>query len=508
MKMKICAAAAALIGAFAVNAQAEVLVAAVQSGFTTLDPYDQADTLSQAVSKSFYEGLFGFDRNLKRIPVLAESADVSPDGLVYTIKLKKGVKFHDGTEFTAEAVKVNFDRVTDPKNGLRRIVLFGNIAKTEVVDPYTVKFTLKKPFSAFLNQLAHPSGAMICPSALAKYGKDVAFHPCGTGPYTMVKYNPSEVLEVKKFDGYRTPGIPKLDGIIWRPVIENASRVAMLRTGEAHIATVVPPELVKVLEKEPELAVDIDPMIVTRYLSMNVAKKPFDNAKVRQAVNYAINKQALAKVAFSGYATPATGAAPAGVQYAVKFDPWPYDPKKARELLKEAGYPNGFSAVLWSGYNHSTALKVIQFLQQQLAQVGIKCKIQALEAGQRVSQVENIRDPKDAKYDMYYIGWSSSTGELDWALRPLLATESWAPNGENTSFYSNPEVDKGLSDALSTSDEAKKTEIYKHVQEVIWKDAPWAFLVDEESLSARTKRLTGFHILPDGNFDFYGAELK
>ena len=501
---------AAVLAGLAIGAQAcaEELVVAVQSTFTTLDPYDASDTLSQAVAKSFYEGLYGFDRNMKRIPVLAESAEPSADGLVYTIKLKQGVKFHDGTEFTAEAVKANFDRVTDPKNGLKRYSLYSNIAKTEALDPYTVRFTLKRPFSAFLNQLAHPSGVMICPSAIEKWGGNVAFHPCGTGPYTLKDYNPSEILHVVKNPNYRVAGLPKLDGIVWKPVVEISTRAAMLRTGEAHFAMSLPPEQVKLLEKEGSVTIEKTPSIITRYLSMNVLKKPFDNVKVREAVNYAINKEALAKVAFSGYATPATGVAPAGVAFATKLGPWPYDPKKARELLKEAGYPNGFRAKLWSAYNHTTANKVIQFLQQQLAQVGIKCDIQALEAGQRVALVEDVKDPKDAQVELYYIGWSSSTGELDWAVRPLLATESWAPNAGNTAYYSNKTVDDGLMEALSTTDEKKKQAIYDNVQKTIWQDAPWAFLVDEMNLSAYSKKLTGFYTLPDANIDFYEAELK
>ena len=504
----LAAALAAAAIALAGGAEAKELVVAVQSTFTTLDPYDASDTLSQAVAKSFYEGLYGFDRNMKRIPVLAESAEASADGLVYTIKLKQGVKFHDGTEFTADAVKANFDRVTDPKNGLKRIVLYSNIAKTEVVDPYTVRFTLKKPFSAFLNQLAHPSGAMICPSALEKWGGKVAVHPCGTGPYTMKEYNPSEILHVVKNPNYRVAGLPKLDGIVWKPVVENSTRAAMLRTGEAQFAMSLPPEQVKLLQEEGNVTIEASPSIITRYLSMNVLKKPFDNPKVRQAINYAINKEALAKVAFSGFAHPATGPAPAGVQYATKLGPWPYNPQKARELLKEAGYPNGFRAKLWSAYNHTTANKAIQFLQQQLAQVGIKCDIQALEAGQRVALVEDVKDPKDAQVELYYIGWSSSTGELDWAIRPLLATESWAPKGSNTAYYSSKTVDDGLMEALATTDEAKKQAIYDKVQKQIWDDAPWAFLVDEDNLSAYSKNLTGFYTMPDANIDFYQAELK
>ena len=141
---------------------------AVASTFTTTDPYDANDTLSQAMAKSFYEGLFGFDKDMKMIPVLAESYDVSKDGLVYTIKLRKGVKFHDGTDFKADAVKANLDRVTNPDNKLKRYGLYNNnIAKTEVVDDYTARITLKTPFSPFIAQLAHPSTVMISPGRAA-----------------------------------------------------------------------------------------------------------------------------------------------------------------------------------------------------------------------------------------------------------------------------------------------------------------------------------------------------
>ena len=151
---------------------------AVASTFTTTDPYDANDTLSQAMAKSFYEGLFGFDKDMKMIPVLAESYTVSPDGLVYTIKLRRGIKFHDGTDFKADAVKANLDRVTNPDNKLKRYGLYNNnIAKTEAVDDYTARITLKTPFSPFIAQLAHPSTVMISPTALAKYGKDIAVQP-------------------------------------------------------------------------------------------------------------------------------------------------------------------------------------------------------------------------------------------------------------------------------------------------------------------------------------------
>jgi glutathione transport system substrate-binding protein len=241
---------------------------------------------------------------------------------------------------------------------------------------------------------------------------------------------------------------------------------------------------------------------------MNVQQKPFDNPTVRQAIAYAINKEALAKVAFAGYAVPADGVVPDAVEYSVKLGPWPYDLAKAKQLMKEAGYPNGFETELWSAYNHSTAQKVSQFLQQQLAQIGIKAKITLLEAGQRVEKVESWPDPKTAHVRLYYVGWSASTGEADWALRPLLFSDSWPPKLFNTAYYKNDKVDNDIKGALATSDKAQKAKFYRDAQETIWHDAPWAPLVTEKLLSAHTKSLTGVYVMPDASFEFSDIDLK
>lgn len=491
----------------AAHAQQQAVMA-VASTFTTLDPYDANDTLSQAVSKSFYQGLFSFDKNMKLVNVLATSYQASPDGKVYTIKLRQGVKFQDGTDFNAAAVKANFDRVTDPANKLKRYNMFNRIEKTEVIDPYTVRFTLKSPFSAFINVLAHPSAVMISPAALKKWGKDIAFHPVGTGPFELVSWKQTDDLKVKKFAGYWKAGYPKIDAIDWKPVVDNNTRAALMQTGEADFAFQVPYEQAAMLKSNPKVDLIATSSIIERYISLNMNQKPFDNLKVRQALNYAINKEALAKVAFSGYATPADGVVPQGVEFAAKEGPWPYDPAKARALLKEAGYPNGFQTTLWSAYTYSTAVKVIQFVQQQLAQVGIKAQVQALEAGQRVSMVESAQDPKAAPVRMYYTGWSSSTGEADWALSPLLASISFPPKMVNTAYYKNDTVDSDLKQALETTDRAKKAALYTDAQKRIWNDAPWIFLVQEKVIYARSKRLSGVYVMPDGSFNFDDIAIK
>ena len=489
---------------------AKDVVFAVASTFTTTDPYDANDTLSQAMAKSFYEGLFGFDKDMKMVPVLAESYSASPDGLVYTIKLKRGIKFHDGTDFKADAVKANLDRVTNPENKLKRYGLYNNnIAKTEVVDDYTARITLKTAFSPFINQLAHPSTVMISPTALQKYGnKDIAFHPVGTGPFKFVEWKQTDYLKVAKNENYWRKGYPKVDTITWKPVVDNNSRAALMQTGEAHFTFPLPYELAEVLKGKPDLEVVAAPSIVLRYLSMNTQQKPFDNPKVRQAIAYAINKDALAKVAFNGYAEAAQGVVPQGVEYSIKIGAWPNDLAKAKQLMSEAGYPNGFETELWSAYNHSTAQKVTQFLQQQLQQIGIRTKITLLEAGQRVEKVESWPDPKTAPVRLYYVGWSTSTGEADWAIRPLLGGESWPPKLFNTAYYKSDKVDADIRNAQLTTSSGEKAKLYEDAQKTIWQDAPWAPLVVEKLLSAHNKKLSGVYVIPDASFNFTEVDLK
>ncbi|MGY6030270.1 glutathione ABC transporter substrate-binding protein GsiB [Phytobacter sp. AG2a] len=505
-KWQVGVAVAAALAAAPALAAKDVVVA-VASNFTTLDPYDANDTLSQAVAKSFYQGLFGLDKDMKLQNVLAESYTVSDDGLVYTIKLRQGVKFQDGTDFNAEAVKANLDRASNADNKLKRYNLYKNIAKTDAVDATTVKVTLKEPFSAFINILAHPATAMISPKALAQYGKEIGFHPVGTGPYSLETWNQTDFVKVKKNPDYWQKGLPKLDSITWRPVVDNNTRAAMLQTGEAQFAFPIPYEQAALLEKNSKLELVASPSIMQRYISLNVTQKPFDNPKVREAINYAINRQALVKVAFAGYATPATGIVPPTLAYAQSYPAWKYDPAKARELLKEAGFPNGFSTTLWSSHNHSTAQKVLQFTQQQLAQVGIKAQLTAMDAGQRAAEVE-AKGQKESGVRMFYTGWSASTGEADWALSPLFASQNWPPTLFNTAFYSNPQVDKDLVDALKTTNSEEKARLYKDAQDTIWKESPWVPLVVEKLVSAHNKNLTGFYIMPDTGFSFDNADLK
>lgn len=489
--------------------QAKVITVALQTDFTTLDPYDAIDVLSKNAVKAVYEGLFTFDKDLKVVPALASSIEPSADGLTYTVHLRPGVKFSDGEPFNAQAVKVNIDRVLDPKQALSARGLFKKVKSVEVVDDLTVRFHLVEPFSAFPNYLATPSVAMMCPKLVADTTnkKEVAaYQTCGTGPYMQVRYNPSQYFEVKKNPNYRVAGLPKLDGILFRPTPEAATTTAMLSTGEADFAVQVSPEQVAALKGADKVEVKTVDSIVERQAYINTARKPFSDVRVRQALNYAVNKEALIKVVFRGYAVPATGVAPKQVEFSKQFGVWPYDPKKAKELLKEAGYPNGFETTLWSATTNSTDQRIMQFLQQQLAQVGVKATVQALESGARATLVQSVKGPENSKMNMVIWGFTSQTGEMDWVLRGQLYSQSWPPVYANFGFYKNENVDKWIDGAVATTDAKVKADMYAKAQEQIWHDAPWIFLYVAKNIYAQNKHLKGFYVLPNNGIEFSQAQ--
>ncbi len=491
------------------SAQAREVTAGIVSNLTTLDPWDANDNLSRSVASSIYESLYVFDTNLKAVPQLASGHEVTPDGLVYTFHLRDGVKFHDGSDFDAEAVVLNFNRALDPKMNLSRRTFFGFIDKVEAVDRLTVRFTLKVPTASFIARLSNGTAGMVCPSLLkrATTKQVTAYDACGTGPFKLVKYNPSEALHVTKFEAYRVKGLPKIDGIRWVPVPENNTRAMMLSTGEAQFVSPVPSEQMESLGKNPKLAMMNVPSIVMRYIAINESKKPYGDLRVREALNLAINRKALIKVAYNGFASPATGYQPPQIEGSIQFDDWEYNPAKARKLLAEAGYPNGFRTSVWAFSNDSKHMKMLQFLQQQLAQVGIKAETRALEAGQRT--VLNVaKTPAESPHELYIIGWTNSTAEPDWGLRPHLDSRCAPPVLNNYSYYANPKVDALLDRALTETDPRQRAATYVEAQKLIHADKPWVPLVYEAVTAGAAKELRNFSPRPDGSFSFYEAEWR
>lgn len=482
------------------------VVVALDANIIGLDPADLNDNLSMTATRTMLQGLYGFDKDMKMIPVLAEGYEVDADAKVFTVHLRHGVVFQDGAPFNALAVKTSFDRAGNPENHLKRASLYAPIKETEAVDDYTVRITLHAPFGAFINNLAHQAFAISSPKAIAEFGRDLGRHPVGTGPYSFASWS-TDTLKVARNEHYWKPGLPKVDSITIRSAPENGARLAMLQAGEAQYIYPMPPELAKVVAKDPKIDVINARSIYARYVALNTMRKPFSDVRVRQALNYAVDKQAYMKVVFGGYAVPMDAPLPTNLPGSAAQGAYAYDPAKAKALLAEAGYPNGFESVLW-GANSTISQRGMQFLQQQLAAVGVKASVEPLESGTAAAKIWNVKTPEEATTLMHYAGWSASTGDADWGLRPLFYGRAFPPVLFNTAYYSNPAVNAEIEAGLTTADAAKRAEAYKAAQAQIWKDAPWIFLASDDNISAKSRALTGIYVLPDGQMLMEDAAMN
>ncbi len=478
-------------------ARPKEIVVAQYADVVSLDPQDTNDNASYGPEKLMFEGLVGFNEKMEMQPMLAERWEASPDATTFTFYLRKGVKFHDGTPFNAEAVKYNFDRVTNPDNKLKRYSLYRIIAKTEVIDEYTVKFTTSEPFGAMLATFAHPAGGIVSPAA-AKQGADApAFgkKPVGTGPYKFVEWVPGDHLTVEKFADYWNPAQgAKVDRFIIKPVPEAGTRINMLLAGDAHFINTVPYSQVKQLQGNPNVAIAANEAIYTFWVAMNTQKEPFKDKRVRQALNYAIDKQAIIDSVLAGYGKLADSPLAPRVWGYKSVKTYPYDVKKARELLAQAGVGN-VKTTLWSS-DSTEARQVAVALQGQLKEVGFDVEVMAMEAA--TLSAERFKKFEENKSMMNYAGWSPSTGDADWGLRPLLSKESWPPTSFNLAFWDNPEFDAQIKAALQTADPEKRKAAYAKAQEIVMEEAPWIFLWVNTLLGGISTKCDGMVIQPDG----------
>ncbi|GAB4567571.1 MAG: glutathione ABC transporter substrate-binding protein GsiB [Anaerolineae bacterium] len=474
------------------------IVVAQYADAISLDPQDTNDNISYGIEKLMFEGLVGFNEKMEMIPQLAERWEASPDATEFTFYLRKGVKFHDGTPFNAEAVKFNFDRITNPDNKLKRYGLYRIIAKTEVIDEYTVKFTTSEPFGAMLATFAHPAGGIISPTAAQQYTdiKEFGKHPVGTGPYRFVEWVPGDHVTVEKNPDYWDPDNgPQVDRIIIKPVPESGTRIAMLQAGDAHFINTLPPAQAEVVKGSSDISITENESIYTFWVAMNTQREPYTDKRVRQALNYAVDKQAIIDAVLRGYGRMADSPIAPRVWGYIPVKTYEYDPDKAKALLAEAGYGDGFKTTLWCAES-SQAREVAVAIQAQLAEVGVEVEVVAMESA--TLSAERFKPLEENKSELNYAGWSPSTGDADWGLRPLLATEAWPPTLFNLAFYSNPQVDEYIKAGLATSDPEKRKAAYAEVQKIVMEDAPWIFLWVPINLGGIRNEVGGMTIQPDG----------
>ena len=469
----------------------------------TMDPPQITDLNSARVTKRIFEGLVGQELgSYKLVPGLAQSWDISKDGLLYTFRLRPNVKFHDGTPFNAEAVKFVFDRQLNDKGpyyatGTYPYVkgFLGNVAGVEVVDASTVQIKLKAPLTPFLQYLAHQSLFMFSPEALKKWGKEIVKHPVGTGPFKLETWEPGLKVVLSRNDAY-WGGAPKIRQAIYVPIIEAQARLVGLKTGDIDLTMDVPPDSLDELRKDPNIAVAESDSSAVWYVTLNTRHPILKDRRVRQALNYAVNKEAIIRDILRGTAIVARGPlSPVyGSYYEESLARYPYDLEKARALLKEAGYANGFELaflVPGSGSGMQSPVEMATVIQANLAQVGVRAKIQTMEWGAYLKKY--LEGP-----DMAEMSWNPSIGDPDHMMYMLLSSDRFPP-AFNGGYYQNDRVDDLLRRGRTTIDEKARVPLYREAQKLVVEDAPWIFVDHGKQVIVHRKRVQGFKLHP--NFD-------
>jgi len=451
-----------------------------------LDPANAESNPSEAVNRMMYENLVKFDPKLKIVPGLAAKWEQSKDGMSWTFFLRKGVKFHDGTPFNAEAVKVFIERMIGPEKPSRAGLYTPFVNTVDIIDEYTVKINLKAPFAFFLNNLAHSASGIVSPTALKTLGKDIARKAVGTGPFKFVEWVHGDHLTMVRNDDY-WDGKPYLDKIIVKTVKEDSARVMMLQSGDAQLIVRIPPEDIARLEKDPKIKLDSTETLRVLYIGINCNKKPFTDVRVRQALNYAVDRESIVKNIYQGRALVSSNiVAPLTTGYFATRG-YSYDPERAKKLLAEAGYPNGFKAKLWSPQGrYPKDFEMAQAIQQQLKKVGIDCTLDTMEWAAYLAATR--KPPEENESELFLLGWAPSSAEARWILYPLFTTEQWVPKGNNRSFYSNKEFDEMVTKFTKATSKAEMDKYLKEAQELLVKEAPSIFiLVTKETIGYSSK---------------------
>ncbi|WP_067727143.1 ABC transporter substrate-binding protein [Oceanobacillus damuensis] len=501
----------------------QVLVFARGGDSESLDPGSTTDGESSRVTKQVLEGLLDFDKDsFELIPGLAHDWEVSEDGLTYTFHLEEGVTFHDGTDFNAEAVKINFERWADPEHEYAFTddgyvysmygTMFGGykgddghvIEAINVIDDHQIEFVLNQPLGFFLQNLGMSYFGITSPTALEEYGSEINENPVGTGPFEFVSWNKDDSIILDKFDGYRKDGLPKLDRVIFEVIPDNAARLIALRAGEIDIMDGLNPDDAAGIEAEAGLE------LLTRaennfgYVGFNAQKAPVESKEVRQAISYAIDNQAIADALYAGYATSAKNPLPPGyLGYNDEVEGYPYDPEKAKDLLAEAGYDSGLEIELMMSPTARPYMPdpetVAQIVQSNLADVGIDVTITSHEWAPYLEQTIK------GDHQMFILGWSGTNGDPDYFLSSLLHGSN--VGSSNRTFYQNDEVDELLDGAKRAVDQAERAELYMQAQELISEDAPMVTLVHSTPVMAISERVLNYVPHPSTSESLEEVEL-
>jgi peptide/nickel transport system substrate-binding protein len=473
-----------------------------------LDPARINDTESAEVTEQIFDHLVRYKRDSTEIePSLAESWDVSDDGRVWTFHLRHGVRFHDGTPFDADAVVFSLDRQRDPHHPYHQADFsywdtnFRNIQSIERADTYTVKITIERPYAPFLANLATFPVSIVSPTAVRKWGAEFARHPVGTGPFRFVEWSPGERIMLASNPTY-WGGAPRVQHLVFVAIRDARQRLVALEGGAIDVAENLSPEDLQFVALHPELTLLRQPGNNVGYLAMNTMHPPFDDVRVRRAVNYAINKNAIVKLLYQGLAQPATSPVPPSLWGHVDEPLYNYDRAMAMKLLAEAHFtppahrPKLFVMDTPRAYLPAPET-VARIIQHNLRDVGMDVEIVVNDMDTHVRLTQN------GVHDLCLLGWSADSIDPDNFLYVLFDPENAEPgNAQNVAFLKNAELHGLLAWAQESSDRAERERFYKKAQDIIAREAPWVPLAHGEVVVAARSSLLGLELHPSSNIYF------
>ncbi|QXM05448.1 ABC transporter substrate-binding protein [Crassaminicella indica] len=455
------------------------VVMAIEQDMDSLDPHFSAAAGTKEILFNIFEGLMKPDEKGNVIPAVAEDYSISEDGLTYTFKLRKGIKFHNGDFVTVEDVKYSLDRVMGTETGKPLTSDLKNVRSVEIVDDKTILIQLKEVDASLLSKLT----VAIVPKSNEK---NFTKHPIGTGPFKFVEYLPEQRLVIEKFNDYWKKGIPHLDRVEFRILPDREASLLSFKAGEIDMYPRLPNERVEELGDGFETV--SGPQNLVQLMVMNNKRAPFNDIRVRKAINYAVDVDEIIEAVAFGYGSKiGSNMSPVMERYYEDGldDLYSINIKKAKQLLKEAGYEDGLKVKIAIPSNYQFHVDTGKVIVQQLEKVGIEAKIELVEWGVWLDRIYKGRD-----YDMTIIAF---TGELD----PGKMLKKYTSNARNNFMnYKNASYDKLIEKAEKEVDQKKRVQIYKEAQKILAEDAVCVFIMDPQFTMAMKKNIKGYKLYP------------
>ncbi len=475
------------------------LIVVMKADVRSFDPIFGNDVAGHQVYDQIYETLLKFDDDGNMVPGLAESV-TQPDDVSYEIKLKKGIKFHNGEEMKANDVKFTLYRIASQPCDIHYLFKDVNAESFETPDEYTVRFKINKPNSAFMSYLAFSTVGVVNEKAVTEAGDKYGMNPIGTGPYKLVKWNKGNDSVLERFEDYHGEKA-KIKNVTFKVVPEPTNRLLELESGGADIAyDIAVTDVSRVDDNEKLQVMKADATSIT-FMGINTQKEPFSDIRVRQAIRYALDTEGIVQSVYKGLCPAATNPMnPSCLYYDKTRKVSEYNVEKAKALLAEAGYADGFTTSITTD-ERKERIDMATIIQNQLSQIGITAEIKILEWGAYLSACY------DGQQELYMGGWTTFTPEPSVSLTGTFSSTSMGSGG-NMAFYANPKVDELLAAGIATSDTAEREKIYTELQKEITDQCTWIYLTYGLQTVGLNKSIQDFKVHPSGYHTIANLSFK